>query len=227
MPSGWPLAQVVFQPLDRVITAQHIGLLEQFAVRGINLTTIQSRPTGDRLGQALRDPGLHGRLADAGVRRVQLNLADEDAATLRRQAFARPVRAVVGVWTTGSAAAAALVLRGVADECALKAVELSSGKVTTLAETPLGLRHGLVVVTRSDLADPGATLAESRRRVADSSLAGVQAVAVSVEAFDGEGCRHRPQRRSPATAGKACAARVSRLPSSPGWHWCRRSRSCC
>jgi tagatose-6-phosphate ketose/aldose isomerase len=33
-------------------------------------------------------------------------------------------------------------LRGIADECALKVVELSSGKVTTLAETPLGLRHG-------------------------------------------------------------------------------------
>ena len=34
------------------------------------------------------------------------------------------------------------VLRGVADECALKVVELSGGKITTLAETPLGLRHG-------------------------------------------------------------------------------------
>jgi tagatose-6-phosphate ketose/aldose isomerase len=33
-------------------------------------------------------------------------------------------------------------LRGVADECALKVVELSSGKMTTLAESPLGLRHG-------------------------------------------------------------------------------------
>ena len=34
------------------------------------------------------------------------------------------------------------VLRAVADECALKVVELSAGKVTTVAETPLGLRHG-------------------------------------------------------------------------------------
>jgi tagatose-6-phosphate ketose/aldose isomerase len=34
------------------------------------------------------------------------------------------------------------VLRAVADECALKVVELSAGKITTLAETPLGLRHG-------------------------------------------------------------------------------------
>ncbi len=34
------------------------------------------------------------------------------------------------------------VLRGVADESALKVVELSAGKVTTMAESPLGLRHG-------------------------------------------------------------------------------------
>ena len=33
-------------------------------------------------------------------------------------------------------------LRPVAEESALKVVELSAGKVTTLAETPLGLRHG-------------------------------------------------------------------------------------
>ena len=33
-------------------------------------------------------------------------------------------------------------LCGIAVECSLKVVELSSGKVTTLAETPLGLRHG-------------------------------------------------------------------------------------
>jgi tagatose-6-phosphate ketose/aldose isomerase len=33
-------------------------------------------------------------------------------------------------------------LRAVADESALKLVELSGGKVTTLAETPLGMRHG-------------------------------------------------------------------------------------
>ena len=36
----------------------------------------------------------------------------------------------------------ASALRAVADESSLKVVELSSGKVTTLAETPLGLRHG-------------------------------------------------------------------------------------
>ncbi len=47
------------------------------------------------------------------------------------------------------------------------------------AADALRIRHGLVVVTRADLADPGAALTESRRRVADSSLAGVEAVAVS------------------------------------------------
>jgi tagatose-6-phosphate ketose/aldose isomerase len=34
------------------------------------------------------------------------------------------------------------VLRAVADESALKVVELSAGKLMTMAETPLGLRHG-------------------------------------------------------------------------------------
>lgn len=33
-------------------------------------------------------------------------------------------------------------LRGVADESALKVVELTAGKISSLAETPLGLRHG-------------------------------------------------------------------------------------
>jgi tagatose-6-phosphate ketose/aldose isomerase len=33
-------------------------------------------------------------------------------------------------------------LRAVSDESALKVVELTGGQVTTLAETPLGLRHG-------------------------------------------------------------------------------------
>jgi len=33
-------------------------------------------------------------------------------------------------------------LRAVADESSLKVVELSAGKVSTVAETPLGLRHG-------------------------------------------------------------------------------------
>jgi hypothetical protein len=72
--------------------------------------------TGPRLGQALRDRGLRSRLTDAGVRRVQLDL--DDPAARHRQCFARPVRAVVSVWTTGPPAAVTLLLRGLADEVA-------------------------------------------------------------------------------------------------------------
>jgi selenocysteine-specific elongation factor len=43
----------------------------------------------------------------------------------------------------------------------------------------LGLCHGLLVVTRSDLADPSATLAQAQAKIAQSSLGAVRAVAVS------------------------------------------------
>ncbi|MGH7687960.1 MAG: GTP-binding protein, partial [Candidatus Dormibacteria bacterium] len=43
----------------------------------------------------------------------------------------------------------------------------------------LGVRHGVVAVTRSDLADPEAATAEARRRLARTSLAGAPVVAVS------------------------------------------------
>jgi len=43
----------------------------------------------------------------------------------------------------------------------------------------LQLRHGLLAVTRSDLADPSAALADSRARIARSSLGDVPAVVVS------------------------------------------------
>jgi selenocysteine-specific elongation factor len=43
----------------------------------------------------------------------------------------------------------------------------------------LGLTHGLLVVTRSDLADPAAALAQSRARIGASSLGEVAVVAVS------------------------------------------------
>ena len=49
----------------------------------------------------------------------------------------------------------------------------------------LRLRHGLLVVTRADLADPGPALADARARVARSSLGEVPALAVS--AVTGEG----------------------------------------
>ncbi|GGM69218.1 selenocysteine-specific translation elongation factor [Dactylosporangium sucinum] len=43
----------------------------------------------------------------------------------------------------------------------------------------LGVAHGLLVVTRSDLADPGPATAQARAELAGTSLAGVEAVAVS------------------------------------------------
>jgi len=49
----------------------------------------------------------------------------------------------------------------------------------------LGIRHGLLVVTRSDLADPGPALSEAGRLIAASSLGQVEALAVS--AVTGEG----------------------------------------
>jgi selenocysteine-specific elongation factor len=49
----------------------------------------------------------------------------------------------------------------------------------------LGLRHGLLVVTRSDLADPGPAITDARARLAQSSLGAVDAVAVSGLTGDG------------------------------------------
>lgn len=49
----------------------------------------------------------------------------------------------------------------------------------------LGVRHGLLVVTRSDLADPGPALVAARERLAHTSLREIGAVAIS--ATTGEG----------------------------------------
>ena len=49
----------------------------------------------------------------------------------------------------------------------------------------LGLSHGLLVVTRSDLADPGPALADAGERLARTSLGRVPAVAVSARTGDG------------------------------------------
>ncbi|GGM06209.1 selenocysteine-specific translation elongation factor [Nakamurella endophytica] len=47
------------------------------------------------------------------------------------------------------------------------------------AADALGVRHGLLVVTRSDLADPEPAAEQARRRLATTSLAGAEVVAVS------------------------------------------------
>lgn len=56
------------------------------------------------------------------------------------------------------------VLRAVADECTLKVVELTAGKITTLAETPLGLRHGPMSSVNGDTAFTAFLSSEQRRR---------------------------------------------------------------
>lgn len=55
-------------------------------------------------------------------------------------------------------------LRAVADESALKVVELSAGKVTTVAETPLGLRHGPLSSVDSQTAFVAFLSSQTRRR---------------------------------------------------------------
>lgn len=57
-------------------------------------------------------------------------------------AAAEAAAAITQLGCTRTCFVGAGVLRAVADESALKVVELSAGKVTTIAETPLGLRHG-------------------------------------------------------------------------------------
>src|SRR5690606_11440361 len=49
----------------------------------------------------------------------------------------------------------------------------------------LGIRHGLLVVTRSDLADPAPALAEAAEKVAGTGLEGAPALAVSAVTGDG------------------------------------------
>ncbi len=56
------------------------------------------------------------------------------------------------------------VLRAVADESGLKVMELSAGKVTTLAETPLGLRHGPLSSIDSQTLFVAFLSSEARRR---------------------------------------------------------------
>ena len=67
----------------------------------------------------------------------------------------------------------------------------------------LGLRHGLLVVTRSDLADPRAAMEQAQVRMAESSLGQVPAVAVS--AHRGQGLaelRVALRRVRPAVVGR-------------------------
>jgi tagatose-6-phosphate ketose/aldose isomerase len=76
---------------------------------------------------------------------VAFGNAVSQLAEIGRQVLPAAAEVAAAVTTLGCTRACFVgsgVLRAVADECALKVVELSGGKVTTLAETPLGLRHG-------------------------------------------------------------------------------------
>lgn len=77
---------------------------------------------------------------DAQFGEVVLRLCETGRRFLPVAAEAAAAMTLLGL--TRACFVGAGVLRAVADESALKVVELTSGKVTTLAETPLGLRHG-------------------------------------------------------------------------------------
>ena len=65
---------------------------------------------GDDLATTLHDPGLHERLAAAGVRRLQLNVDDEPvAAAMRFGEFEAPVGAIVSTWDADPAQVATVL----------------------------------------------------------------------------------------------------------------------
>ena len=79
-------------------------------------------------------------------------------------AAAEVAAAVSSVECTRACFVGSGALRAVADESALKVVELSAGKVTTLAETPLGLRHGPMSSVDSNSLFVAYLSSERRRR---------------------------------------------------------------
>lgn len=125
-----PMAQLCLQHADRAM-----ALLLNDAVndRGLAMTSSFSNMVlaGQCVGH-LEDLAQFGelvtRMADCG--RQFLSAAAEAAA------------AIASLSCTRTCFVGSGVLRAVADECALKVVELTAGKITTMAETPLGLRHG-------------------------------------------------------------------------------------
>ena len=125
-----PMAQLCLRHPDRAVA---LVLDESVNDRGLAMTSSFSNMVlaGQCVGN-LEDFSHFGdvvaHMSEAGRRFLPVAAETADAITLRGCARA----CFVG----------AGVLRAVADESALKVVELSAGKVTTLAETPLGLRHG-------------------------------------------------------------------------------------
>jgi len=79
------------------------------------------------------------------------------------------------------------------------------------AVTALGLRHGVLAVTRSDLADPAPAIAEARAHLAASSLGDAPAVAVSGTTGSG-----RAVRRCGCVRCRAWVKTTNRSRESPG-----------
>ncbi|HEX8487616.1 MAG TPA: selenocysteine-specific translation elongation factor [Propionibacteriaceae bacterium] len=73
----------------------------------------------------------------------------------------------------------------------------------------LGLRHGLLVVTRSDLADPAPAMEQARTRIAESHLGRVASVAVS--GATGQGLPELRQALSSLVAGLPAPRRDGRV----------------
>ena len=84
----------------------------------------------------------------------------------------------------------------------------------------LGITHGLLVITRADLADPSAALREARDRIAATSLGAVEAVSVSARTGEGmtgltgalERLARPPPRARPRRAGAAVGGPVVQYP---------------
>ena len=150
-PQG-PMAQLCARHEDRALA---LVLDDAVNDRGLAMTSSFSNMllAGQCVGH-LDDLAAFGevvaQISDAG--RAFLPAAAETAETMTLLACTRAC-------FVGTAA-----LRAVADESALKVVELSAGKVTTLAETPLGLRHGPMSSVDASTAFVAFLSSDARRR---------------------------------------------------------------
>ncbi len=125
-----PMAQICSRHPDRALA---LVLDEAVNDRGLAMTSSFSNMV--LAGQCL------GHLEDL----AQFGEVIEGMSTAGRKFLPSAAEAAAAITLLGCTRACfvgAGVLRAVADESALKVVELCAGKVTTLAETPLGLRHG-------------------------------------------------------------------------------------
>ena len=97
---------------------------------------------GDDLGTRLRDQQLHARLRDAGVRRLQLNLDDEDVAPAMRIATGPdPIIAVISAWAEDDQAVTEAVTRALVDATdGLAGWEVDERRPIAPPETPDGVR---------------------------------------------------------------------------------------